>query len=268
MTTPSFSIYGLVTPLLRPGDDVAEHLLSSVERSAVRGFETGDVVVVAESALATAENRVVQLADVEPSAKALRFAEEFDMDPRHAEVVLRESDRIVGGIPGFLLCLKNGTLLPNAGIDASNAPEGSLVLLPLDPDASAARIRATIAERSGADVGVIVIDSRTHAMRLGCSGVAIGCSGIPSVVDERGKKDLFGRELEVTKRAVADCIASAAELVMGEAGECVPAAVVRGVGLVVGDYTGVATIDASECLFMGVALHTDPSLLVKDNRES
>ena len=267
MTTPSFSVYGLATPLLRPDDDVAAHLLSSVERSAAGRFEAGDVVVVAESALATAEGRVVKLTDVEPSAEALRFAEDYQMDPRHVEVVLRESDRVVGGIPGFLLCMKNGTLLPNAGIDASNAPEGSLVLLPLDPDASAARIRAAIREQTGVDVGVIVIDSRTHAMRLGCSGVAIGCSGISSVVDERGKKDLFGRELEVTKRAVADCIASAAELVMGEAGECVPAAVVRGIGLPVGDYTGIDTIDASECLFMGVALHTDPSLLVDGKRE-
>lgn len=267
MTTSSFSVYGLATSLLCPGDDVAAHLLSSVERSAARRFEAGDVVVVAESALATAEGRVVNLADIEPSAEALRFAEEYRMDPRHAEVVLRESDRVVGGIPGFLLCMKNGTLLPNAGIDASNAPAGSLVLLPLNPDASAARIRAAIREHSNSDVGVIVIDSRTHAMRLGCSGVAIGCSGILSVIDERGKKDLFGRELEVTKRAVADCIASAAELVMGEAGECVPAAVVRGVGLPIGDYAGVATIDASECLFMGVALHTDPSLLVDSKRE-
>lgn len=267
MTTPSFSVYGLATPLLRPGDDVAEHLLSSVERSAARGFETGDVVVIAESALATAEGRVVQLADVDPSAKAHRLAEKYHMDPRQAEVVLRESDRIVGGIPGFLLCMKNGTLLPNAGIDASNTPHGSVLLLPADPDASAARIRTAIRVRSGADVGVIVIDSRTHAMRLGCSGVAIGCSGIPSVLDECGKQDLFGRELEVTKRAVADCIASAAELVMGEANECVPAAVVRGLGLPVGDYAGVATIDASECLFMGVALHADPSLLVDDKRE-
>jgi coenzyme F420-0:L-glutamate ligase len=163
--------------------------------------------------------------------------------------------------------MKKGTLLPNAGIDASNAPAGSVVLLPLDPDASAARIRSAIAERTGVDLGVIIVDSRTHAMRLGCSGVAIGCSGIPSVIDERGRKDLFGRELQVTKRAVADCIASAAELVMGEADECVPAAVIRGIGLPIGDYNGVATIDASECLFMGVALHADPSLLVDGKRE-
>jgi len=190
------------------------------------------------------------------------------MDPRLVEVVLQESDQVVGGIPGFLLCMKNGTLLPNAGIDASNTPESTVILLPADPDASAARIRAGIAGRTGADVGVIVIDSRTHAMRLGCCGVAIGCAGIPSVIDERGRSDLFGRKLEVTKRAVADCIASAAELVMGEADECVPAVVVRGVGLPVGDYTGIDTIDASECLFMGVALHADPSLLIDGEGES
>jgi coenzyme F420-0:L-glutamate ligase len=267
MTAPSFSVYGLATPLVHAGDDMATHILAAVKRSECRGLQAGDIVVVAESALATAEGRTTRLADIEPSAEALRFAEEYHMDPRHVEVVLRESDRVVGGIPGFLLCMKGGTLLPNAGIDASNAPSGSVVLLPIDPDASAARIRAAIAERAGADVGVIVIDSRTHAMRLGCSGVAIGCSGIPSVIDERGKLDLFGRELEVTKRAVADCIASAAELVMGEANECVPAAVVRGIGLPTGDYAGVATIDASECLFMGVALHTDPALLVDGKRK-
>ncbi len=267
MTAPSFSVYGLATALIRAGDDVAAHLIEAAARAGCEGFQTGDVVVIAESAVATAEGRAVQLAGIEPSDEARRLAEKYHMDPCQVEVVLRESDRVVGGIPGFLLCMKNGTLLPNAGIDASNTPRGSVLLLPADPDASAARIRATIRERSGADVGVIVIDSRTHAMRLGCSGVAIGCSGIPSVLDERGKQDLFGRELEVTKRAVADCIASAAELVMGEANECVPAAVVRGLMLPVGDYTGIATIDASECLFMGVALHADPSLLVDDKRE-
>ncbi|MDV2480420.1 coenzyme F420-0:L-glutamate ligase [Methanoculleus sp. Wushi-C6] len=269
MTPPSFSVYGLATPLIHAGDDVAAHLFEAAGRSECRGLRDGDIVVVAESPVATAEGRAVRLAGIEPSAEALRLAEEYRMDPRVAEVVLRESDRVVGGIPGFLLCMKGGTLLPNAGIDASNTPEGFVLPLPADPDASAARIRAALRERSGADVGVIVIDSRTHAMRLGCSGVAIGCSGIPSVVDERGKRDLFGRELEVTKRAVADCIASAAELVMGEAGECVPAALVRGVGLPIGDdYAGVATIDASECLFMGVALHTDPALLVDEERDS
>ncbi|WP_292407654.1 MULTISPECIES: coenzyme F420-0:L-glutamate ligase [unclassified Methanoculleus] len=267
MTAPSFHVYGLATPLVCSGDDMTAHILAAAECSESRGLQRGDIVVVAESAVATAEGRARRLTDIKPSAKAIQLAEDYRMDPRLAEVVLGESDRIVGGIPGFLLCMKNGTLLPNAGIDASNAPSGSVLLLPLDPDASAARIRAAIAARTGVDVGVLIVDSRTHAMRLGCSGVAIGCSGIPSVLDERGKKDLFGRELEVTKRAVADCIASAAELVMGEANECIPAVIVRGLGLPVGDYAGIAAIDASECLFMGVALHADPSLLVDGKRE-
>ncbi len=267
MTGLSYSVYGLATPLVRAGDDMTAHILAAAERSGCRGLQTGDVVVIAESALATAEGRIAGLEGIEPGAEALRLAREYQMDPRLVEVVLQESDQVVGGIPGFLLCMKNGTLLPNAGIDASNAPAGSVILLPTDPDASAARIRAGIAGRSGADVGVIIIDSRTHAMRLGCCGVAIGCSGIPAVIDERGRSDLFGRRLEVTKRAVADCIASAAELVMGEADECVPAVVVRGVGLPIGDYTGIDVIDASECLFMGVALHADPSLLVDGEGE-
>ncbi len=174
------------------------------------------------------------------------------MDPRIVEVVLNESDSIVGGIPGFLLCMKEGTLLPNAGVDASNAPLGSVVPLPADPNASALRIQNEIAHKCHAHIGVIVADSRTHAMRLGCSGVAIGCAGIISVIDDRGRCDLFGRRLEVTKRAVADNIASAAELVMGEADECTPAAIIRGLGMSIGNQAGVDSIAAEECLFMGV----------------
>jgi coenzyme F420-0:L-glutamate ligase/coenzyme F420-1:gamma-L-glutamate ligase len=265
MSRNAFCVFGLKTNLLQPGDDIVSHLVAACDEAECGKFEDGDIIVVAESPLATAEGRVVTISSVEPSEQAGVLGTEYGMDPRLVQIVLSESDTIVGGIPGFLLCLKNGTLLPNAGVDASNAPQGSVVLLPADPDASAARIRNGIRERCSVEVGVIIADSRTHAMRLGSSGVAIGCYGLPSVIDECGRTDLFGRELHVTKRAVADCLASAAELVMGEADECVPAAVVRGSGLPVGDYCGVATIDASECLFMGTALHAHPSLF---NRKS
>jgi coenzyme F420-0:L-glutamate ligase len=124
--------------------------------------------------------------------------------------------------------------------------------LPKDPDVSAMAMKKAIETATGTRVGVIIADSRTHAMRLGCSGVAIGCAGITAVIDDRGRSDLFGRKLEVTKRAVADNIASAAELVMGEADECMPAAVIRGLGLPIGDQTGVQAITADECLFMGI----------------
>jgi F420-0:gamma-glutamyl ligase len=123
----------------------------------------------------------------------------------------------------------------------------------VNPDESARTIRQGVERATGAKIGVIIADSRTHAMRCGCSGVAIGCAGIPSVIDDRGRSDLFGRKLEVTKRAVADNIASAAELVMGEADECIPAAVIRGIGLPVSDDSiGVESIAADECLFMGI----------------
>lgn len=249
----SFSVFGLRTGLIRDGDDIAARLVAAAEAPPCNGIRDGDVIVLAESMVATAEGRVVALDSVTPSEQARRYADRYAMDPRVAEVVLSESDEVVGGIPHFLLSMKGGTLLPNAGVDGSNAPKGCLVPLPADPGASAVRIRKEVEQMTGRKVAVIVADSRTHAMRAGCSGVAIGCAGIVSVIDDRGRSDLFGNTLEVTKRAVADNIASAAELVMGEADEGVPAAVVRGLGLPISDdATGVESIDASECLFMGL----------------
>jgi len=248
----SFSVYGLSTGIIRSGDSISDRVIDAA-KNACGGLRNGDILVLAETAVATSEGNVIRLADIEPSGRARELAAQYEMDPAIAEVVLRESDSIVGGIPHFLLCMKGGTLLPNAGVDASNAPPGCVTPLPANPDASARRIRDAVRKATGAEIGVIVADSRTHAMRSGCSGVAIGCAGIPSVIDDRGRSDLFGRALEVTKRAVADNIASAAELVMGEADECMPAAIVRGIGLPVSDtYTGVESIDADECLFMGV----------------
>jgi coenzyme F420-0:L-glutamate ligase len=245
-----FSVFGLSTGIIRPGDPIAERVVAAAG-VACGGFEDGDIIVLAETAIATSEGNVIDLSTITPSARAAELAQQYQIDPRTTEVVLRESDSIVGGIPGFLLCMKNGTLLPNAGVDASNAPPGCVTPLPADPDKSAVLIRESIKNLTGMTIGVIIADSRTHAMRLGCSGVAIGASGITAVIDDRGRSDLFGRKLEVTKRAIADNIASAAELVMGEADECTPAAIVRGIGLPIGDNIGVEKIDATECLFMG-----------------
>ncbi|HIJ06202.1 MAG: F420-dependent oxidoreductase [Methanomicrobiales archaeon 53_19] len=245
----SFSAFGCKTGLIKPGDDLIGRILASVgEAGEIRD---GDIIVIAESALATAEGRVIRLSDVTPSDDALRYGERYAMDPRVAEVVISESDEVIGGIPGFLLCLKDGTLLPNAGVDGSNAPEGTIIPLPHDPNASAYRIRNEIFERTNRKVAVLVIDSRTHAMRLGVSGVTIGCSGMAVIGDCRGTKDLFGRKLMVTRRAVGDCIASAAELLMGEADEAIPVVIVRGLDNLVGEGEGIETIAPDECLFMG-----------------
>jgi coenzyme F420-0:L-glutamate ligase len=247
-----FEVFGLSTGIIGRNEPITGRILTAAQ-GACGGFADGDILVLAETAVATSEGNVIYLADIAPSPRARELAEKYQMDPETAEVVLRESDSIVGGIPGFLLCMKRGTLLPNAGVDASNAPPGCVTPLPASPDESARRIRNEIRQVTGARIGVIIADSRTHAMRAGCSGVAIGCSGIPSVIDDRGRSDLFGRKLEVTKRAVGDNITSAAELVMGEADECTPAAIIRGLGLPVSDdFTGVESIAADECLFMGV----------------
>jgi len=246
----SYEVFGLATGIIRSGESIADRIIDAAEKTC-GGFEEGDVLVLAETAVATAEGNIVRLETITPTPKARELGEKYGFDSRMAEVVIQESDSIVGGIPGFLLCMKGGTLLPNAGVDASNAPPGCVTPLPSDPDQSALSIRKTIEDKTGAGIGVIIADSRTHAMRLGCSGVAIGSSGIPSVINDQGRSDLFGRKLEVTKRAVGDNIASAAELVMGEADECTPAAIIRGIGLPLGDHLGVETIDATECLFMG-----------------
>lgn len=260
----SFRIFGIKTRIISPGADIAEIIMENSTQC--EGIFDGDIIVIAESALATAEDQIIKLNEISPSQEALGYAERFGIDPALAQAVIDESDEIIGGIPGFLLCIKNRTLLPNAGIDGSNAPEGTVVALPKDPDASAERIQKDILRLSGARTGVIIADSRTHAMRLGCSGVAIGCYGITAVTDERGRKDLFGRKLEVTQLAVADNIASAAELMMGEGDECIPIVIIRGLDLEINGESGVHPIEPSECLFMGVALNSNPSLVKRKSK--
>jgi coenzyme F420-0:L-glutamate ligase len=262
----SFSVYGVKTPVIHAGDDLPSIILEAAAESPPGGISDGDILVIAESPVATAEGRTVALDTVIPSQRAVELGGRYGMDPRLVEVVLGESEAVVGGVKGFLLTLQQGTLLPNAGVDLSNTPQGTALPLPRDPNGSAVRIRKAIEEKTGARVGVIIADSRTHAMRLGCASVAIGCAGIRAVIDERGRTDLYGRVLEVTQRAVADNIASAAVLVMGEADESIPCAIVRGLGLPIVDEVGVPSIAAEECLFMGVALHADPAVLHGDRK--
>lgn len=247
---PSFQIFGLQTEIIKPKDSLLSYVQNAMN-SLHLTFQDKDILVIAESAVATAQGRIANLSYQVPSERAKEVAHQYDMDPALVEIVLRESESIIGGIPGFLLCIKSGHLLPNAGIDGSNAPDGQVTLLPEDPDETAKKLRTEIFQKSGKLVAVLIIDSRTHPMRYGCGGVAIACSGIPAVIDERGKKDLFGRELKVTRRAVADNIASAAELIMGESDERIPAVLVRGLEVPFGEFEGIELISPDECLFIG-----------------
>jgi coenzyme F420-0:L-glutamate ligase / coenzyme F420-1:gamma-L-glutamate ligase len=208
-------------PEVREGDDLAELIAAAAD------LEDGDVVVVAHKVVSKAEGRVVPLADVEPSAQARDLA--ADEDPRRLEVILRETARIVRTRPPLVIAeTRHGFVCASAGVDASNAPEAeTVVLLPEDPDASAARLRDRLRELIGADVAVIVSDSFGRAWRQGTTDVAIGCAGLRPLLDFHGERDAAGYELHATVIAVADELAGAAELVKGKL-DGVPAAVVRG----------------------------------------
>lgn len=216
-------------PELREGDDLAELLAHAAIRAG--GLEHGDVVVVAQKAVSKAEGRVVNLADIEPSARARELAGPGG-DPRQVEVILRESREIVRSRPPLVIAeTQHGFVCASAGVDASNAPgDDTLVLLPLDPDASARALRSRLRDDTGVDVGVIVSDSFGRAWRQGTTDVALGVAGLTALLDLRGELDHRGRELQSTQIAVADEIAGAAELVMGKARR-VPAAIVRGLAL-------------------------------------
>ncbi len=247
-----FSVYGISTGLLVSGDDIIGRVIRSLSNTEVKSIEEGDILLFAESPLSTTEGRNIRLDDITPSAEANRLSEKYHLDARLAEVVIQESDTIVGGVPGYLLAGKWDLILPNAGVDESNAPDGWVTRLPADPEASAKRLRDEIRERTGKETAVIIIDSRTHSMRLGVSGVAIGCSGILPITDERGKPDLYGNKLQVTRRAIADSLASTAELLMGEASEGVPVVLVRGYPYIRCENCKIETIPAEEDLFLNL----------------
>jgi coenzyme F420-0:L-glutamate ligase/coenzyme F420-1:gamma-L-glutamate ligase len=208
-------------PDIREGDDLAALISEAAQ------LEDGDVVVVAHKVVSKAEGRVVRLADVEPSAQARDLAD--GDDPRHLEVILRESARLIRTRPPLVIAeTRHGFVCASAGVDASNAPEpDSLVLLPIDPDASAELLRTRVRELTGRDVTVIISDSFGRAWRQGTTDVAIGCAGLAPLLDLRGERDPTGYELHATVIAVADELAGAAELVKGKTAG-VPVAVVRG----------------------------------------
>lgn len=220
-------------PLVRPGDDLASLLIAAMEKNGLVP-EKGDILVVAQKIVSKAEGRLLDLSEVEPSPEARKLAQETDKDPRQVEAILRESNEVVRSKPGVIVVEHRlGIVLANAGIDRSNVGGGdegnTVLLLPEDPDASAASLKQRFDDRWDTDIGVIIADSVGRAWRLGTVGIAIGLAGVAALDDRRGEPDLFGRPLEVTVTGHADAIACAAVLVMGESTERTPAVLIRGV---------------------------------------
>jgi coenzyme F420-0:L-glutamate ligase / coenzyme F420-1:gamma-L-glutamate ligase len=213
---------------VRPGDDPAALLLAAFERQGER-FQEGDILIVTQKIVSKAEGRLVDLDGIEPSDTARELSAVSKRDPRQIEVALRESARIVRMERGVLISeTSHGFVCANAGVDASNLGSPNVVaLLPVDPDASADRIRRRIAEQAGVDLAVVISDTFGRPWRNGQTNVAIGVAGLRPIRDYRGRPDSAGLTLQVTEIAVADELASAAELAMGKL-DRVPAAVIRG----------------------------------------
>lgn len=209
-------------PEVGAGDDLAALILARIE------LRDGDILVVAQKVVSKAEGRFRRLSEVEPSAEAIALGEQNATDARMVQVVLDESVRVVRSDRVLIVETRHGYVCANAGVDHSNVPgEDAVTLLPVDSDASAARLRADLRAKGGVDVGVIISDTFGRPWRVGIQNVALGAAGVPVLVDYRGRPDDFGREMSATVVAVGDELASAAELVMGKT-ERVPAVRVRG----------------------------------------
>lgn len=237
-------------PMIRPGDDLAGLLIAACERSALVPSES-DVWVVAQKIVSKAEGRYVDLAGVRPSARARELAVEVDKDPRLIEVILGESRRVVRQRRGVLIVEHRlGFIMANAGVDRSNVDPAAgaepVLLLPRDPDASAAGLLDRLTAHFRKRFGVIVTDSFGRAWRRGTVGVALGAAGIPALMDLRGQPDLFGLALRVTQTGFADEVASAASLLMGQANEAQPAVLVHGLSWAGEPSPGAALIRAAD----------------------
>lgn len=221
-------------PLIRRGNHLADILLNSIKAASLE-LQDNDILVLAQKIVSKAEGRMVNLTTVTPSAHAIELASQVDKDARLLELILQESNEVLRVRKGVIVVEhKLGFVCANAGIDHSNVMgegdtnEEYVLLLPEDPDASAAKLREDLKQITGKTIGVMIIDSHGRAWRNGTVGICIGVSGLPSLIDERGWKDLFGYTLKATIVAVADELAAAASLVMGQAAEGTPAVLVRG----------------------------------------
>jgi len=232
-------------PLFHAGDDLADAIARALGAAGDR-LADGDVLVVAQKAVSKVEGRTVTLSGVTPSPAAEQAAERAGKDPRVVELILRESAELMRVAPGVIIARhRSSQVLANAGIDASNVEGGdtdTVLLWPVDPDASAARLRRALSQRFGARIAVVISDSLGRAWRMGTMGTAIGVSGFKPVRDRRGEADLFGRILQATVIGLADELAAAASLVIGEAAEGTPAAVVRGAVWEPDDQAGLAEL--------------------------
>jgi len=247
-------VFPIKTRIIQPEDNIVDVLLESLDELGLTLLDD-DIITIAETPLGTTEGRMVKLSEVKVSKEAEKLGVQYELLPEIAELIIQEADEILGGIPRVVLTIKNNTLMANAGVDKSNIPPGYASLLPVDSRASAERLRTELKERTGKTVGVMVIDSRTQPLRNGNIGMALGVAGFRPVADDRGRNDLFGNEMRITRRAIADNLASACTAVMGESDESVPIALIRDAPVEFSDQSFDSSemwFPPTECMYMAI----------------
>jgi len=240
------------TRVVKAGDDLVELILESLKAQGLQ-LEDNDVLALTSKVVSCSEGRLVKLSEVKPSKEAKRLAKKYSLKPEFAELILQEADRVYGGVERAVLTLKNRVMAANAGIDNKNAPPDYAVLWPKDPKASARKVRNRIKRRTGKDVAVMIIDSGLVPLRIGTTALALAVAGFKPIRDNRGCKDLFGKPIVITRQAVADDLASAAHLLMGEATEKTPLVLIKDAPVDFDDGTYGSSdmmMPFKECIFM------------------
>jgi len=245
-------LYAVKTEIIKVGDNLVETLLEALKKQNLQ-LEDNDVLALSSKSIAYAEGRIVRLSAVRPSREAKKIAKQYSISPEFAELILHESDKVYGGVEKAVLTLKDGVLTTNAGIDNKNAPAGFAALWPTDLKKWVKTIREEVRDKTGKRIGVLVVDSGLIPLRIGTIGLALAAAGFKPIRDHRGHGDLYGKPLVITRHAVADDLASAAHLLMGEATEKTPFVLIKNAPVDFDD--GVygpldMMMPFKECLFM------------------
>lgn len=244
-------LFAVKSRIIRPGDPLSERLFESLSRARLR-IKNGDILAVASKVVSVAEKNILPLGKIEPTGLARKLGRRFGLPPDFVQVIIDEADYVYGGVPGVLLTTKNGDATANSGVDRKNAPPQTVIPWPLNPNQSAEKIRRAICQKLRKKVGIVIVDSRVTPLRLGTVGLAIACSGFQPVRDERGVNDLYGRKVSITFHALADGIAAAAQLLMGETRETIPFVLIRDAPVQLSDSDRLMpmTLPIEDCLYM------------------
>jgi len=246
-------LFPIKTSIIQANDNLVEILISSMKGQKIEPRD-GDILVVSSKVVALSEGRIINYKTVKPSEKAKSLAKKYDLEPGFVELVLQEADKVFDGVKRAILTMKNNIFIANAGVDHSNAPEDYAILWSKNPSLSADNIRKEVKKKLNSSIGVIISDSHCSPLRTGTTGFALATSGFDAVIDERGKQDLFGNKMRITQRAVADGLASAAVVVMGETDEKIPAVLIRDAAIKLTNQPSKSStyFPPSECLFSSI----------------